>query len=214
LAEQATAPAHQFDTPLQQYEASTLGMWVFLLTEIMFFGGMFLGYTVYRLIYPEAFAEGSHHLDVVLGGINTAVLIGSSLTMALAVHAAQMGERQQLIRFLAGTLGLGLVFLGIKAIEYAHKFEAHLVPGSRFVYEGPHAPQVQLFLSFYFGMTGMHALHMLIGIGLLSVLIRLAWHGRFSPDYHTPVEMIGLYWHFVDVVWIFLFPLLYLLGRH
>lgn len=189
-------------------------MWVFLLTEIMFFGGMFLGYTVYRLLYPEAFAEGSHHLDVVLGGINTAVLIGSSLTMALAVHAAQVGERRQLIRFLAGTLGLGLVFLGIKAIEYAHKFEAHLVPGSRFVYEGPHAPQVQLFLSFYFGMTGMHALHMLIGIGLLSVLIRLAWRGRFSPDYYTPVEMIGLYWHFVDVVWIFLFPLLYLLGRH
>ena len=117
-----------------------------------------------------------------LGGINTAVLIGSSLTMALAVHAAQVGERRQLIRFLAGTLGLGLVFLGIKAIEYAHKFAEHLVPGSRFVYEGPHAPQVQLFLSFYFGMTGMHALHMLIGIGLLSVLVRLAWRGRFSPD--------------------------------
>ena len=214
MAEQATVPVHQFDTSLQQYEASTLGMWVFLLTEIMFFGGMFLGYAVYRLIYPEAFTEGSHHLDVVLGGINTAVLLGSSLTMALAVHAAQVGERQQLIRFLAGTLGLGLVFLGIKAIEYAHKFAAHLVPGSRFVYEGPHAPQVQLFLSFYFGMTGMHALHMIIGIGLLSVLMRRAWRGRFSPEYHTPVEVVGLYWHFVDVVWIFLFPLLYLLGRH
>jgi cytochrome c oxidase subunit 3 len=208
------APAHQFDTPIQQYEASTLGMWVFLLTEIMFFGGLFLGYTVYRAAYPEAFVEGSHHLDVVLGGINTVVLLGSSLTMALAVHAAQMGERQQLIRCLAETLGLGLVFLGIKALEYAHKFAAHLVPGSRFVSEGPQAPQVQLFFSLYFSMTGMHALHMLIGIGLLSVLIRLAWRGRFSPDYHTPVEVVGLYWHFVDVVWIFLFPLLYLLGRH
>jgi cytochrome c oxidase subunit 3 len=189
-------------------------MWVFLLTEIMFFGGMFVGYAVYRVLYPEAFVAGSHHLDVVLGGINTAVLLGSSLTMALAVHAAQVGERQQLIRFLAGTLGLGLVFLGIKAVEYAHKFAAHLVPGSRFVYDGPHMPQVQLFFSFYFSMTGMHALHMLIGIGLLSMLIRLAWRGRFSPDYHTPVELVGLYWHFVDVVWIFLFPLLYLLGRH
>jgi cytochrome c oxidase subunit 3 len=134
--------------------------------------------------------------------------------MALAVHAAQAGERQQLLRCLAGTLGLGLVFLGIKALEYGHKFAAHLVPGSGFVYEGQHAPQVQLFFSFYFSMTGMHALHMLIGIGLLSVLIRLAWRGRFSSAYHTPVEVIGLYWHFVDVVWIFLFPLLYLLGRH
>lgn len=214
MAEQAMAPAHQFDTPIQQYEASTLGLWVFLVTEIMFFGGMFLGYTVYRFLYPAAFAAGSHHLDVVLGGINTAVLLGSSLTMALAVHAAQVGERQQLLRCLAGTLGLGLVFLGIKTLEYGHKFAAHLVPGSRFVYEGQHAPQVQLFFSFYFSMTGMHALHMLIGIGLLSVLIRLAWRGRFSPDYHTPVEAVGLYWHFVDVVWIFLFPLLYLLGRH
>jgi cytochrome c oxidase subunit 3 len=169
---------------------------------------------VYRAAYPAAFAEGSHHLDIVLGCINTVVLISSSLTMALAVHAAQIGQRQLLIAFLLLTIVLGLVFLGIKAIEYTHKFEDHLVPGPTFVFEGEHARQVQIFYSFYFGMTGMHALHMVIGIGLLSVLVWLAWRGRFSSTYYAPVENIGLYWHFVDIVWIFLFPLLYLLGRH
>jgi len=189
-------------------------MWVFLVTEIMFFGGLFTGYAVYRAAYPAAFAEGSQHLDILLGGINTAVLIGSSLTMALAVHSAQVGERSGLVRFLLLTIVLGLVFLGIKGLEYTHKFEEHLVPGSKFVAEGPHAPQMQLFFGFYFSMTGMHALHMVIGIGILAVLTWQAWRGHFSPAYWTPVELTGLYWHFVDIVWIFLFPLLYLLGRH
>ena len=214
LSEHASALAHQFDDLTQQYDACTLGMWVFLLTEIMFFGGLFAGYTVYRTAYPAAFAEGSHHLDVVLGAINTAVLIGSSLTMVLAVQAAQHGQRWPLVRFLVGTMALGLVFLGIKAVEYGHKFAEHLVPGSGFASTGPRSGQVQLFFSFYFGMTGMHALHMVIGIGLLTVLALLAWRGRFSAEYYTPVEIVGLYWHFVDIVWIFLFPLLYLLGRH
>jgi cytochrome c oxidase subunit 3 len=142
------------------------------------------------------------------------VLISSSLTMALAVHAAQVGQRQLLTVFLLLTILLGLVFLGIKAVEYTHKFEDHLVPGPTFFFAGEHAKQVQIFYAFYFGMTGMHALHMVIGIGLLSVLVGLAWRGRFSSTYYTPVENIGLYWHFVDIVWIFLFPLLYLLGRH
>jgi cytochrome c oxidase subunit III len=214
LAESRAVVLHQFDDVAQQYEAASLGMWVFLLTEIMFFGGLFTGYTVYRTSYPQAFAEGSHHLDIMLGGINTAVLIGSSLTMALAVHSAQMGERQALTRFLLLTILLGLVFLGIKGLEYAHKFEEHLVPGREFVAEGLHAAQIQLFFGFYFSMTGMHALHMIIGIGILGALARQAWHGRFSAAYFTPVELSGLYWHFVDIVWIFLFPLLYLLGRH
>jgi cytochrome c oxidase subunit III len=214
LAESHAVPMHQFDDVEQQYETASLGMWAFLLTEIMFFGGLFTGYAVYRTAYPAAFAEGSHHLDIMLGGINTAVLICSSLTMALAVHSAQLGERQTLTRFLLLTMLLGLVFLGIKGVEYAHKFEEHLVPGSRFVAEGPHAPQVQLFFGFYFSMTGMHALHMVIGIGILAVLAWQAWRGYFSPAYLTPVELTGLYWHFVDIVWIFLFPLLYLLGRH
>jgi cytochrome c oxidase subunit 3 len=159
-------------------------------------------------------AEGSHHLDILLGGVNTAVLIGSSLTMATAVHSAQVGERSGLVRFLLLTTLLGLVFLSIKSVEYAHKFEEHLVPARYFVGEGPHATQGQLFLGFYFGMTGVHALHMIIGIGILAVLAWQAWRGYFSPAYWMPVELTDLYWHFVDIVWIFLFPLLYLLGRH
>jgi cytochrome c oxidase subunit 3 len=214
LADSRAVVLHQFDDVEQQYEAASLGMWVFLLTEIMFFGGLFTGYVVYRVAYPLAFAEGSQHLDILLGGVNTAVLIGSSLTMALAVHSAQVGERQALVRFLLLTMLLGLVFLGIKGLEYAHKFEEHLVPGPGFLSAGSHAQQVQLFFSFYFSMTGMHALHMVIGIGILAVLARQAWRGRFSPAYFTPVELTGLYWHFVDIVWIYLFPLLYLLGRH
>ncbi len=205
--------AHQFESPLQQYQASSLGMWVFLITEIMFFGGLFLGYTIYRSMYPAAFAAGSHHLDIRLGGFNTVVLIGSSLTMALAVHAAEIGKKKGQIFYLLATVFLGVVFLGVKGIEYSHKFHEHLVPGPHFHFE--HAPrEVQLFYSLYFAMTGMHAFHMIIGIGLILWLTVLAAKGRFTKAYHTPVEMIGLYWHFVDIVWIFLFPLLYLLGRH
>jgi cytochrome c oxidase subunit 3 len=214
LSETHAVPAHQFDDLRQQHEVASLGMWTFLATEILFFGGLFLGYTVYRTIYPAAFAEGSHHLDILLGSINTAVLIGSSLTMALAVHSAQMGRPQALVVFIGLTMLLGLVFLGIKTVEYEHKFAESLVPGPRFAYDGPLAPQVQLFFSFYFIMTGLHALHMVVGIAIMAVLAWLGWRGKFSPVYHTPVEISGLYWHFVDVVWIFLFPLLYLLGRH
>jgi len=189
-------------------------MWAFLSTEVLFFGGLFTGYAVYRANFPEAFAEGSQHLDILLGGINTAVLISSSLTMALAVHAAQSGRRQTLIAFLLATILLGSVFLGIKVVEYSHKFHDHLVPGPSFQFPGPFARQVQLFYSFYFAMTGMHAVHMIIGVGILAGLISMAWKNRFSAEYYTPVEVTGLYWHFVDIVWIFLFPLLYLLGRH
>jgi len=153
LSERPAALAHHFDDLAQQYEAAHLGMWVFLLTEIMFFGGMFTGYAVYRSVYAVAFAEGSHHLDLVLGSINTVVLISSSLTMVLAVHAAQVGQRQLLVGFLLLTMLLGLVFLGLKTVEYTHKFADHLVPGSGFLYAGPHARQVQLFFSFYFVLS-------------------------------------------------------------
>ena len=206
--------AHQFDDLEQQHEAVTLGMWAFLATEIMFFGGLFTGYTVYRSAYPEAFAAGSRILERPLGTINTAVLIASSLTMALAVRSAQLGKRQALVAFLLLTILLGSVFLGIKAVEYSHKFEHHLVPGHWFHYDGPHAQQVHLFFFFYFVMTGMHALHMVIGVGILAVLLFQSWRGRYSSLYFSPVENTGLYWHFVDLVWIFLFPLLYLLGQH
>jgi cytochrome c oxidase subunit 3 len=198
----------------QQREASTLGMWLFLVTEVMFFGGLFLGYTIYRAAYPQGFIEGSHHLDILLGGINTVVLILSSLTVALSVHAAQTGARKAVVVFLILTILLGSVFLGIKVVEYSHKFHDGLVPGTHFKLTGPHAREVEMFYYFYFAMTGMHALHMIIGVGLMSIIAWMAWRGRFTPDYYSPVEVSGLYWHFVDIVWIFLFPLLYLIGRH
>ncbi|HXV82804.1 MAG TPA: cytochrome c oxidase subunit 3 family protein [Candidatus Binatia bacterium] len=206
--------AHHFDDVEQQHEASWIGMWVFLATEVMFFGGMFTGYFVYRQWYLQAFASASNHLDVWLGGINTAVLICSSFTMALAVHSAETDKRKPLIIFLLLTIVLGLAFLGIKFFEYYTKFEEHLVPGSAFRFEESLANPAEIFFSFYFAMTGMHAVHMLIGIGLLTTLVFQARRGRFSALYNTPVELTGLYWHFVDIVWIFLFPLLYLLGRH
>ncbi len=198
----------------QQKDASAFGMWVFLVTEILFFGGLFTAYTVYRHQYARAFAEASRHLDVRLGTFNTAVLILSSLTMALAVFAAATGRRKALIGFLILTMALGGVFLGVKVVEYGHKFEDRLVPGPAFHYPGANARQVEIFFSLYFAMTGLHALHMIVGIGLLTVLTFMARRGRFTPEYSTPVEICGLYWHFVDIVWIFLFPLLYLIGRH
>ncbi|MFO7303852.1 MAG: cytochrome c oxidase subunit 3 family protein, partial [Acidobacteriota bacterium] len=205
---------HHFYSMEQQLEASTLGMWVFLVTEILFFGGMFLVYLVYRMLYPEAWVLGSNHLDVAMGAINTVVLLCSSLTMVLAVRAAQVGSRQGQVINLVLTIVFGLTFLVVKYFEYAEKFEHHLVPGPNFDMTLPQAAQQQLFFSIYFMMTGIHAIHMIIGIGLMLVILWMAWRGRFSPDYYGPLEVSGLYWHFVDVVWIFLFPLLYLLGAH
>ncbi len=205
----------QFDTAEQQKGASTLGMWIFLITEIMFFGGMFLAYTVYRATYPESWALASSSLDAVLGAVNTAVLLCSSFTMVLAVRAAQLGQRKAIIIFLILTLILGGVFLGVKAYEWNNKFQEHHVPGPTFHLEGaPSQGQAQLFFSLYFAMTGLHALHMVIGVGLLSVLIYQTQKGKYSAEYMTPIDLAGLYWHFVDIIWIFLFPLLYLVDRH
>jgi cytochrome c oxidase subunit 3 len=189
-------------------------MWLFLVTEIMFFGGMFTAYIVYRTTHPGAFVAASHELDITMGAINTAVLICSSLTMVLAVSAAQLGQRKGLVGYLIATIVLGSVFLGIKAVEYHEKFVNHHVPGASFHFEGPDPGGAQLFFSLYFAMTGLHALHMIIGIVLLAILAVRARRGVFGPDYFTPIDMTGLYWHFVDIVWIFLFPLLYLLGGH
>ena len=205
---------HQFESLEQQKDASTLGMWVFLVTEILFFGGLFLAYTIYRWQYARGFALASHHMDILLGTVNTAVLICSSLTMAMAVHSAALGRRKPLMGFLVATMLLGAAFLGIKAVEYTEHIRHHLFPGPGFHYPGPDARSAEIFFSLYFAMTGLHALHMIIGIGLLSVLFVLARRGRFIPEYYSPVEICGLYWHFVDIVWIFLFPLLYLIGRH
>jgi cytochrome c oxidase subunit 3 len=207
------AQQHHFDTLTQQHEASTLGMWLFLITEVMFFGGLFATYMLYRVWYPEAWAEGSLDLDITLGGFNTVVLIGSSLTMAFAVRSAQTGKRNGTMVWLVLTMLLGLTFLVVKYFEYHHKWELSHVPGIKFHYEGPHASAVEIFFSLYFIMTGLHALHMVIGFGILSWILWMAYKHRFSPEWYTPVEMSGLYWHFVDIVWIFLFPLLYLVDR-
>jgi len=232
---------HHFENMEQQREAGTLGMWVFLVTEIMFFGGMFLAYTLYRSYHPLAFASGSNHLDITLGAVNTGVLILSSFTMAMAVYFTQIGKPNPQVLCLGLTLILGLTFLGIKAVEYQSKWHDHLIPGRLFAgnpfnpvvaEEGDKDPhklhllsdpkthakatveKVEMFYWIYFAMTGMHALHMIIGAGLITFLLIYSMKGRFGPEYHSPVEVIGLYWHFVDIVWIFLFPLLYLLGRH
>jgi cytochrome c oxidase subunit 3 len=226
------ALAPQFDNLEQQREAGTLGMWIFLATELMIFGGLFTAYTVYRCLWPVAFAEGSRHLLWGIASLNTVVLLSSSFTMALAVYGAQTGRRNVLVGCLALTCLLGLTFLGLKFYEYVVDFQEGLVPGQRFFevfkpdgsprWEGyrelgirleDYVQQVQMFFVIYFVMTGLHATHMIIGIGLLTWLILEARKGRFTPEYHPQVELTGLYWHFVDIVWIFLLPILYLIGH-
>ena len=257
----------------QQSQAASLGMWIFLAQEIMFFGGLFCGYTVYRAKFPEAFSAGSFSLAIGWGCFNTVVLIGSSLTMALAVRSAQLGRKAGIIKWLVITMFLGCVFLGVKVIEYSAKIEHRMIPGQHFEFhdagkfviaghgdhsgavghgEPAHAEtsesedhqaavvahgepaehaepagaeaghgivvvnenEVEIFVGLYFLMTGLHALHMVIGVGLIIWLLVLTAKNRFAAEYYTPIEMFGLYWHFVDIVWIFLFPLLYLIGRH
>jgi cytochrome c oxidase subunit 3 len=214
---------HHFYSMEQQFEASILGMWVFLVTEVMFFGGLFMAYLVYRTMYPEAWVESSHMLNVPLGALNTTVLICSSLTMVLAVRSAQVGSRTGQLANLFLTIVLGSTFLVVKFFEYKEKFEHHLVPGPHFdphhVVNGAIVPVnlpfgSQIFFSLYFVMTGIHAIHMVIGIILMAVMMVMAWRNKFSAAYYAPIEVSGLYWHFVDIVWIFLFPLLYLLGYH
>lgn len=245
------ALAHQFDSMAQQQGASTFGMWVFLLTEIMMFGGLFAAYLIYRLKYYPAFVAGSTSISVSWGFTNTLVLIASSFTMAMAVWSAHSGKRKPLVGFLIATMILGAVFLGIKGKEYYDKYDECHVPGhvigkgfnawggcsarnpglgniAQEIVEhakesGETVPlasaeqtarQTEIFFSFYFLMTGLHAFHMIIGMVLMTWLLLRARRGDFGPAYYTPVELGGLYWHFVDIVWIYLFPLLYLISRH
>jgi cytochrome c oxidase subunit 3 len=208
---------HHFDSLEQQLYASTFGMWVFLVTEVLFFGGLFMAYILYRIWYPEMFVAASHHLNIPLGAVNTAVLIGSSLTMAYGVNAAQRGAApKEQVFWLVATMVLGSVFLGIKVVEYADKFEHHLIPGAGFLFDKPEFQQTaQIYFSLYFALTGLHATHMIVGIAIMAIITRMAWKGQFTAEWYTPVEIMGLYWHFVDLVWIFLFPLLYLIaGAH
>lgn len=229
--------AEQFDDLDQQREADRLGMWIFLATELLLFGGLFTGYFAYRAWYAYDFEAASRHLNVLIGAINTVVLLASSLTMALAVHAARSPSPYPLPRggegrvresgrrlplFLALTALLGLAFLVFKAVEYYTDYRDNLVPGTSHFdpaewtsLEPPVNPaRVQLFLMFYYIMTGIHAVHLTVGIGLVGWLLARAVRGPIPPEGYAPVEVIGLYWHFVDIVWIFLLPLLYLSGRH
>jgi len=225
---------HHFETPEQQREAGTFGMWLFLLTEIMFFGGLFFAYLLYRNWYNPAFVAASNQLNIPLGTTNTAVLITSGFFMALAVWAAEVRKKTFLVATLLLATIFGLVFLGVKYFEYKEKWEKHHIPGASFdisefvnpprdaktgkPVEEPLSPDMaqktQVFFSLYFAMTGMHALHMIIGVGLLLWLIPRAQRGDFTAGYVAPIENFALYWHFVDIVWIFLFPLLYLINRH
>ena len=214
---------HHFATEEQQRNSASLGMWIFLATEVMFFGGLFCAYLIYRRWYFGDFGAASASINATLGAANTAVLICSSLTVVLAIWAAQTSRRFLLIAMLVLTMLFGVTFLGIKGIEYKDKFEEHHVPGASFNFHEKipgHPDQyanprhAQIFFSLYFIMTGLHALHMIIGLGLFTWLLVMAWRGRFTPEYYTPLEMGGLYWHFVDIVWIYLFPLLYLIDRH
>jgi cytochrome c oxidase subunit 3 len=204
----------QFDDALQQREAATMGMWLFIATEILFFGGMFLGYTAYRFDYPGAFAEASKHTLIAFGGVNTAVLLISSMIMAFAVRAAGQNDRRLLAGLLFFTAALGALFLAIKGIEYSREIHEGLFPGAGFRIEAADPRHAEMFFYIYWLMTGVHALHVLIGVCLISLFAARAWFFNAFAGRDTPVELLGLYWHFVDIVWVFLFPLIYLVDRH
>lgn len=204
----------QFSTPQQQRETASIGMWVFLITEVMMFGALFTAYTVYRLLHPQAFQTGSAGMDILLGSINTAVLLTSSLTLSLAEESAREGSERMLGILLLVTMLIGMAFLGIKFTEYYEHFQEHKAPGVWFDYNGSQPGNVQMFYVFYFIMTGLHAVHLSIGILILAVMLFRTWIGSFSARYYTPISFAGLYWHFVDVVWIFLYAIFYLPGLH
>ena len=204
----------QYNNPAQQREAATLGIWIFLITEVLLFGALITAYLAYRFTLTDAFTKGSGEMIYWIGAVNTAVLICSSLTMALAVHSAEIGKRAQTLGLLLATMFIGVIFLAMKFTEYYLHYKEAKMPGILFHESGPMEGHIQLFFVFYFVMTGLHALHMLIGLGVLGgVVVRILW-GSISETYHTPVGVAGLYWHFIDIVWVFLFALLYIPGAH
>jgi cytochrome c oxidase subunit 3 len=203
----------QFDDADQQREAATLGMWVFIATEILFFGVLFASYTVFRILHPQGFAVASRHTDMVLGTIETAALLISSSLIALGVRAVQLGQRRVAACLMAGTAILGLAFLTMHGFEYYKEYTEHLVPGVDFVQPGPHAHAVELFFFLYYCLTGFHSLHVAIGVSLILVLTARVWRGTYGPQRYTTPELTALYWHLVDIVWIFVYPLIYLVGR-
>jgi cytochrome c oxidase subunit 3 len=204
--------AHHFSTSEQQHESAKLGMWLFILTELLLFGGLFTAYSIFRSINSDMFYNAHKYLDVTLGTVNTIVLITSSLTMALAIRSAQTDNRKQTKFYLASTLGLALVFLVIKYFEYSHKIHLGQLPGKFYTFTGIEGTNPHIFFSIYFAMTGLHAFHIIGGMVVISIMYFKASKGVFSSEYYTPLEMTGLYWHLVDLIWIYLFPLLYLIG--
>lgn len=211
-AEASAALRPQFDDAEQQRGAAHLGIWLFLATEILFFGALFGAYAITRIDYSAAFAAASRLTNVVLATLNTAVLLTSSLTMALGVHAARRGERRAVVGWLAFTAALGLAFLAIKGVEYHQDFVENLVPGADFSFAGPGREQARMFFYLYYLITGVHGLHVLIGVVVIAVVAVLAGRGAYSRDYYTPVDVTGLYWHLVDIIWLFVYPILYLAG--
>ncbi|MBA2410562.1 MAG: cytochrome c oxidase subunit 3 [Gammaproteobacteria bacterium] len=208
----AITPAAQFDDLEQEHEASRLGMWTFLATEVLFFGVLFAAYAISRLLYPQGFIAASQHSDLMLGGIETAVLLTSSATMAMAARAIRHGRRTQALQMTLVTMALGAAFIVMHLQGYHHHIEEGLFPGVNFTYEGPYRNQVELFYFLYFVMTAFHLLHLIVGLCILAVIAVMTWREWFSPEYYTPVELTALYWDFVDIVWIFLFPSFYLIS--
>jgi cytochrome c oxidase subunit 3 len=204
--------AHHFSDDHQQQESAKLGMWLFLVTEILLFGGLFCAYAVFRMWNPEMFHSAHQHLNVALGALNTFVLIASSVTIALAIHYIQLGRRRLSAGLLVATMLLAAVFLVVKYFEYSHKIHLGQLPGKYYTYTGIEGNNPHIFFSVYFMMTGLHGLHVLGGIVAIGWVLRRTLKGDFSAAYYTPMELTGLYWHLVDLIWIFLFPLLYLLG--
>jgi len=204
--------AHHFSDAEQQRESAKMGMWLFLLTEILLFGGLFVAYAVYRVWHPDMFYNAHKYLDVTLGTINTFVLITSSLTMALSIRSMQIGNRKKTIIFLISTLALAAVFLIIKYFEYSHKFHLGQLPGKYYSFAGIEGTNPHIFFSIYFMMTGLHGIHVIAGMGVIGWMLIRTIRNDFSPEYYTPIEMTGLYWHLVDLIWIYIFPLLYLIG--
>ena len=202
---------HHFVDSEQQFDSAKLGMWIFLVTEILFFGGLFVAYIVYRAWNPELFIKASVELDTIMGAANTAVLIFSSLTMALAIREIQLNRVNRSILYMAITIACAFFFMVVKYFEYTHKFHLGIFPGENYTFTGIDDPQASIFFSIYYMMTGLHGIHVIIGIGLITWLIIKARNGAYSSSYYTPIEITGLYWHLVDIIWIFLFPLFYLI---
>jgi cytochrome c oxidase subunit 3 len=207
----ASHVAHHFVDAEQQFDSAKLGMWVFLVTEVLFFGGLFAAYIVFRAWYPDLFTKASTQLNTIMGGVNTLVLIASSLTMALSIRAAQLNDKKWTFNYLLATFLLAGVFLVIKYFEYTHKFHIGIFPGKFYTFTEIDHPKANVFFSIYYMMTGLHGIHVVIGMGLIAWLMVRAQKGHFSSEYFSPVEVTGLYWHLVDLIWIFLFPLFYLI---